>query len=217
MSKQVDIIIVDDHKIFREGLGFILTNHTGLQVIGEASNGKEFLEILEKKKPDLVIIDISMPVMNGIEATKLAIKKYPDLNILALSMFGDENYYFEMISAGAKGFILKESEGSELIEAVETILMGKNYFSQELLRNIIFSVNNKFNNFNKHSNKFTKRELEVLTYICQGLTNEEIANTMFLSQRTIEGHKSNLLKKASVKNTVNLIMYAIKNELLELG
>ena len=216
MGKIVKIIIVDDHKIFREGLKFILSNQKDMEVIGEASNGKEFLEILNTKKPDFVFIDINMPVMDGLEATKLAMEKFPDLNILALSMHGDEEYYFKMISAGAKGFVLKESDSSELKEAINDILSGKNYFSQELLRNIIFKINKKKIDSKNLNDNFTKRELEVLNLICQGLSNDEIADKLHLSHRTIEGHKTNLLKKANVKNTVNLIMYAIKNELVEI-
>ena len=162
-------------------------------------------------------MDISMPVMDGIEATKKALEKYPDLPILALSMFGDEEYYYKMVHAGVKGFVLKESGSEELSDAIREITSGNNYFSQELLRKIIINIGNSKleSQVRTPTNTLTKRESEILRLICQGMSNMEIANMLHLSQRTVEGHKANLLKKTSTKNTVNLIMFAIKNNLVE--
>ena len=130
-KKKYKVILVDDHKLFRDGLKFVIMQMENLEVVAEASNGKEFLEIIENQEADLVLMDISMPELNGIEATKQAIAKYPKLKILALSMFCDEEYYFQMIQAGVMGFVLKESGKNELEEAITAILSGESYFLQK--------------------------------------------------------------------------------------
>ena len=211
------VIVVDDHDIFRDGLVSLLTMKNIADVIGEASTGKDFLKMLEKNNPDIVLMDIAMPEMDGLTATREALKKQPDLNILVLSMFGDEKYYYEMISAGAKGFILKSSGKDELIEAIRTVANGNSYFSNELLRNILV----KFSNTQVKtipdidtSGDFTKRELEILNLMCSGLTALEIADELNLSKKTIEGHRTNLFTKTGTKNSVALVIYAIKNKLV---
>lgn len=212
------VIIVDDHKMFREGLKHILKSMDNSIAVVEATNGIEFLDILNEHEPDLVLLDISMPYMDGIEATTLALKKKPNLKIIALSMFGDEKYYNKMIAAGVKGFILKESSSTELKEAMETVMNGGSYFSQELLRKIIENIGNKENTkvTSEKNQTFTSREKEVLKYICEGMNNNEIGDKLHLSNRTVEGHRGKLLKKTNTKNTINLIMYAIKNGLVEI-
>lgn len=218
MKKPVELIIVDDHKMFRDGLKHILDYLDNIKVVAEAADGKEFLELLNTYKPDLVLIDISMPEMDGIKATEAALSKYPNLKIIALSMFGDEEYYNKMIQAGVKGFILKDSGSNELEKAIYEVINGNSYFSQELLRRIIKNIGNVSSSGidgKNGRNAITDREKEVLKYICQGMNNHEIAGILHLSQRTVEGHRANLLKKTSTKNTVNLIMYAIKNKLVE--
>ncbi len=135
-----DLVIVDDHKLFRDGIKMLLSNFNHFNVVGEASNGIEFLSLIENKLPDLVLMDISMPEMNGLEATRIALENHPDLKILVLSMFQDQEYYTKMIEYGANGFVLKEAGAEELIDAINTVLKGNNYFSQELLRNIILNL-----------------------------------------------------------------------------
>jgi len=137
MKKTYNIVLVDDHSLFREALKFILVQNACLKVIAEASNGKEFLEILGNCTPDLALVDISMPLMNGIDATREAIRKYPDLKVIALSMHNDEAYYFKMLEAGAHGFVSKEVGGAELIEAIFMVLNGENYYSNQVLCKII--------------------------------------------------------------------------------
>jgi DNA-binding NarL/FixJ family response regulator len=219
MSRKHKIILVDDHKLFREGLKFVISEISDFVVIGEACDGKEFLELIETIDADLVLMDISMPNINGIEASKTAIEKYPDLKILALSMFGDEEYYYKMIQVGVKGFVLKESGKEELEKAMREIILGENYFSQKLLTDIIMNLDNTSPSSQKStfdSVKFTRRELEVLNLICTGLSNQEIADQLFLSLRTIEGHKSKLISKTGVNNSIGLVMYALKNRIIEI-
>lgn len=206
------IAIVDDHKMFREGLRFLLSEIPNISVISESKSGKEFIETIDPNNlPDIVLMDISMPEMNGIEATKLAIQKYPFLNVVALTMFGEEDYYYQMIHSGAKGFLLKESGSRELEEAITTVLKGDNYFSMTLLKTLIVSLNEKKK---EPSVELTERETEILQLICTGLSAKEIANELKISPRTVENHKANLFEKTDTQNTSSLIMVAIKKKLV---
>ena len=204
------IIIVDDHKLFRDGLKFIL-GETGLaEVVGEASNGLEFIRMLSSVTPDLVLMDINMPQMNGVDATAKALELHPNLNILVLSMFGDEEYYNSMIKLGVKGFILKDADTSELISAIRKILDGGTYFSQELLLNILR------NRSLDETVKLTRREKEILALICQGHSNNQISDSLHISSRTVERHRADLPSKTNSPNSISLVVYAIKNGLVRI-
>ncbi|HET6558136.1 MAG TPA: response regulator transcription factor [Prolixibacteraceae bacterium] len=213
--KKPEIIIVDDHMIFRQGLKSLITSENIALVIGEASNGKEFLELISHLRPDLVLMDIDMPHMNGMEATQKALDLIPDLKIIAFTMFGDEEYYYKMIDLGVKGFILKSSGINELEKAISEVMMGESYFSNEVLRKIISNLGRKNNNKTNENANLTTRELEVLQQICLGLNNDEIAQKLFISPKTIKSHRSNLLEKTGCKNTPALILLAIKNKWVE--
>lgn len=211
------IIITDDHQIFRQGLKSLIVKEEIADVIAEASNGKELIDLLPNNKPDLILMDIGMPEMDGVEATRRALVIDPDLKILVLSNFGDEVHYFNIIQAGAKGFVLKTSGIHELKLAIERVLSGESYFSNELLRKIIANINQpgvSRNANGKTEDKPTKRELEVLQLVAGGLSNEEIADRLNISVTTVKGHRSNLLMKTGTKNTAGLIMYAIKNKIV---
>lgn len=216
-SKNIpDIIIVDDHLIFRQGLKSLVTFENIATVIGEASNGKEFIELLSYLKPDLVLMDIDMPHMNGMEATQKALELFPDLKIIAFTMFGDEEYYYKMIDLGVKGFILKSSGINELEKAISEVTQGESYFSNELLRKIIKNLGRKNDDKSVKDSAFTTREMEVLQQICMGLNNDEIAEKLFISPKTVKSHRSNLLEKTNCKNSSVLILHAIKNKIVEL-
>ena len=211
------IIICDDHLMFRDGLK-LLIEQTGIgEVIAEANNGKEFLDIIEDSIPDIVLMDVDMPLIDGIKATEIAVNKNPELKVLVLSMFGDEKLYIEMINAGAKGFILKTSGKNELEKAIQTIIEGESYFSNELLRKIISNIgkSNSFKNKTESTN-FTQREMEVLKHVCSGLSTNEIADKISLSPKTIDVYRTKLLTKTNSKNAVGLVMFAIKNKLIEI-
>lgn len=213
----LEICLVDDHKIVREGLKSLLIQEKIAKSIVEADNGLEFLQLLEYHKFDLVLMDISMPVMNGMDATKLAIEKYPDIKVLVLTMYDDQKYYSRLIEIGAKGFILKTSGKRELEHAIKTVLDNENYFSSKLLQNMILkSKQEKESLKSKHNIEFTEREMEVLELLCSGFSTTEIAEKLYLSARTVETHRSNLLGKTNTKNTVNLVMFAIKNKIINL-
>jgi DNA-binding NarL/FixJ family response regulator len=209
-ERKIGVALVDDHQLFRNGLRFIIDNEPDIQVVIEASNGKEFLFFLDNVKPDVVLMDISMPEMDGVEATKNALAKYPDLNILVLSMYSDVEYYNTMIELGVKGFILKDIDNSELAIAIRKVYAGGNYFSQELLLNLIK------NKPEAEGVDLTKREKEVLELICKGYSNQQISEELFISQRTVERHRSSLLYKTDSKNSVSLVVFAIKNKLVKI-
>ncbi|HAN76365.1 MAG TPA: DNA-binding response regulator [Bacteroidales bacterium] len=208
------LFIVDDHKIFRESLAELMTKQ-GFKVIGMAGNGKQLLELLDKSIPDLVIMDIAMPEMDGCEAAKIAMEKYPNLKILTLSSFGDEKYYYLMINAGVKGFVLKNAGINEVKQAATEILEGGSWFSAELMKSVINSMNKKTTT--DASVKLSERELEVLKLICKGLTAEKIAEELNLSHETIRTYRANLLSKTGCSNAPALVLYAIKNRIIELG
>jgi len=217
MDNLCKIVLVDDHNLFRDGLKYVLGQTDNLRVIAEASNGLEFLDIIQETLPDIVLMDISMPRMNGIEATTKAIKQYPNLKIIALTMFGDENYCYSMLQAGARGFVLKESGCDELVTAITKVLRGDNYFSNSILKSIIKSqaVLNKTRTIEDVPLKFSKKEIELVRLICDGYSNKEIAEKLSISQRTIEGNRYSLLNKTGAKDSVNLALFALKHNLLD--
>jgi len=204
------VIIVDDHRLFRSGLKFLLESTGKYSVIGESSNGNELLELLARVQPDLVIMDISMPEMNGVDATRLAISRYPDLKILILSMFGETQYYNSLIDLGIKGFLMKDADNDEFFRAVSKIISGETYFSQELLLTIIRD------NTQNQTIKLSQREREILSLISHGLSNVEIAANLNISQRTVERHRTHLLEKTGSKNSIRLVIYALKNKLISI-
>lgn len=213
------IVIVDDHSLFREGIKLLIENESLGEVIAEAENGQAFLNLLASIKPDLVIMDIEMPIMGGLDATKNALKIYPDLRILVLTMLNEKENYLDMINAGAMGFVLKTSGKQEFEKAICNIMNGESYFSNELLRRIILNVNTQTEAADKQeqsSEALTSREKETLQLLSQGLAVSEIAEKLFISPKTVEAHRSMLLKKTNSKNTINLVLYAIKNKIVEI-
>ncbi|WP_302567504.1 response regulator transcription factor, partial [Alistipes indistinctus] len=196
MAKECKIVVVDDHTLFRNGLRTLLDGIEGFSVIGEASNGVELLELLPGIEPDVILLDIEMPKMNGIVTAEEALKRYPDLKIITLSMYGDEDYYFKMVSLGVKGFILKNSEIKEVAAAIETVVGGGSYFSQELLFNLVSNLKSTPSSVPEDSpEELSQRESEILLHICRGESNSEIADSLFISKRTVDKHRSNILAK----------------------
>lgn len=212
--EKIRIIITDDHQLFRNGLKILLNAFPEFEVTGEASNGEEFLKLIRDTCADVALMDINMPEMDGIEATRKALKICPKLDIIALSMYGEEEYYYKMVDAGAKGFVLKDSDISEVKEAILTVNKGGSFFSQELLYHVIQKIKHRENE--SKSANLSKREKEILLKICEGLSNQEIAESLFISKRTVDKHRANLLGKTNSKNTASLILFAIRHKLIEI-
>jgi DNA-binding NarL/FixJ family response regulator len=214
-DKVYNIIIVDDHALFRNGLKLLLNKSTKFKVIAEASNGKEFINLLNIVPVDIVLLDIQMPEMNGIEAAQIALKNCPNLKIITLSMYGDEEYYYKMVNLGVCGFLMKDSDIDEVFKALNSVIEGKNYFSQELLQNIIKNIHG--NNPDEIALKnLTQREIEIIQLICQGYSNIEIGEKLFLSKRTVEKHRANIMEKTNTNNTASLVMFAIKHNIVKI-
>ncbi len=208
----ISLAIADDHEIFRKGLRIILNELDQVKVLGEAQNGNELLEILKHHDIDLVLMDIRMPVMDGIEATRKIVEKYPQTRVIALTMFEEISYFNQMIEAGADGFLLKKTNKDELELAITTVMNGDNYFSEEFI--------NKVNRTQRPGAKLididlTDREQEVLELICKGMSNAEISKYLGVSARTVDGHRAHLLEKTGAKNSPHLVMFAIKNGLIK--
>ncbi len=210
MNNVTRIAIVDDHKILRDGLKALIQEMENTIFEFEASNGLEFIRLLPNFNPDVVIIDISMPVMNGDEAVKQAKKIAPQLKFIVLSMHTDEHYFQTMKDLDVDGFIIKESDYNELELAINTVKKGGKYFSQQLLLSLIDQKNDK------NLNSLTPREVEIVKLLSLGLSTQEIADKLNLSVRTIEKHRSELLLRTQSANSISLIIYAIKNGLISI-
>ena len=205
------IIIVDDHIIFRKGLHTILNEIDSVKVVGEASNGNELLDLLKKQETDIIFMDIKMPYMDGVEATRKVLAKYPQIKVVALTMFEEISYFNQMIEAGASGFLLKKTTTQELEKAIQLVLLDESYFSEEFMS----SVNKYMKPKTKDSSiQLTDREQEVLELICKGFSNAEIAKMLGVSSRTIDGFRAKLFEKTGAKNAPNLVMFALKNGLI---
>jgi DNA-binding NarL/FixJ family response regulator len=217
MTKTIHIFLVDDHVLFREGIKFTLSQIPHFKIIGEASDGNEFLEKLNPELPDIVLMDISMAGMDGIEATEKALIKYPLLKIIAITSYGEEIYYLKMIKAGACGFIQKKTSMEELQKAIEAVASGENYFPSNMLQRLIIKMSSGSENSSViNSVQLSPREKEILMLICQGYSNNEIGEKLFISPKTVDNHRTNLISKTGTRNSAHLVMFAIKHNLIEI-
>lgn len=214
MEEKCKVALVDDHTLFRNGLKGLLNASGECLVVCEASNGEEFMQLLPQTDPDVVLLDIDMPTMNGFEVAQEMLSRDHNAKIITLSMHGDEDYYFKMVSLGVKGFLIKNSDIDEVVMAITTVNNGGSYFSQELLRTLVGSL--KSVGGDQPDDSLSERELEILLLICQGLSNQEIADQLFISKRTVDKHRANILDKTGCKNTANLVVFAIKHRLVDI-
>ncbi len=206
------IALVDDHALFRTGLRGLIEHSTPHRVVAEAASGEEFLDMLQGLEADVIFMDFSMPGMNGAETTERALERRPDLRIITLSMFGEESYYTRMVKAGACGFLLKDSGIDEVIEAIDQAMMEGSYFSPQLLMSI---TRHMHLDETTSDDPLSEREKEILMAICRGLSNQEIADELFISKRTVDKHRANILEKTGCKNTAALVVYAIRTGIVE--
>lgn len=211
----IKVLLADDHKIVRDGIKLMLEPQAGIDVVGEAENGKQVLSKIEDHVIDLIIMDINMPEMDGIQATKTLKEKYPELKVLALTMSNDDLHIRQMIQAGASGYIMKSAGRNELKEAILTIMDGKHYFSDEATQSIMLDlVKGKGKSSSPDPIHITDRELEILELIIKEFTNQEIAEKLYISSRTVDAHRRNLLQKTGARNTAGLVKYAFQHNLI---
>lgn len=217
--EKVHLLIVDDHKIVRDGIKSLLKDESNLVIVGEAGNGQEAVDLITspEQKIDLIIMDINMPMLDGIEATQLVKKTNPDIKVLALTMVNEQQHIRKMIEVGASGYILKSSSQQELILAIKKIMEGSHYFSEEAAQSILQDMVNP--ELSKKASdihiQITDREKDVLRLIVDEYTNQEIADKLFISVRTVDAHRRNLLQKIGAKNTAGLVKFALEKNLFQ--
>jgi DNA-binding NarL/FixJ family response regulator len=213
----IKLVIADDHEIFRDGFKLMLSKFPEIMLVGEAGNGRELLELIEKENPDVILTDIKMPVMDGIEATKKIAELYPDKGIIGLSMYDDDELIIEMLEAGAKGYLIKNAGKDQIIEAIKTVYNDEPYYCKTTSHKLTQMIaKSRFNPYKKTEKaEFSEREKEIIACICDEMTNKEIGDKLFISVRTVEGHRLKILEKMNVKNTVGLVVYAIKNGIVK--
>lgn len=218
---KIKVLLVDDHQIVRDGIFALLIKEHEIEIVGEASNGDELFDKLKFIKPEIIILDISLPKMSGIEIASILNREYPQIRIIVFSSYTDEETIFKSIRAGAKGFLPKDSMREDLVEAIKKVHQGFEYLSDKIPNTILMDYikksgtsDDKFNNI-KLSN-LTKREREILKLIAEGLSYKEIGNELYISVRTVETHKNNILQKLELKSTIDLVKFAIKNDLIDL-
>ncbi len=213
----INIAIAEDMPIVLEGVVLLLSRIPDFKVVAEYTNGRELLENIGNTKADIIITDIDMPVMDGITATRLLMTRYPDKKVIALSMYSDCDSYFSMLNSGARGFVLKQSSSTELEKAVRDVFNGGIYFSSEILQNIITDLAvtpTGSNNRGECAPELTRKEIEMLKYICEGLSNKQLAEKLLISVKTVESRKTKLIEKTAAKNSSGLIIWAVKNKVI---
>ncbi len=212
----IDVLIADDHKIFRDGLKSLMESESDIRVIGEAADGKEVVRLLETLEPNVILMDISMGDAGGIVTTQIVREKWPDIRILVLSMHSESSYIIKMLELGASGYMLKDAGKSEMLSAIRTVASGNSYYSSAVSAKLVEALRHRNKNVGKRTDiPLTPRELEMLKLIAEEYSNQEIADKLFISIRTVDTHKRNLLEKLKVKNTAGLVKYALKKGLLD--
>ncbi len=208
----IRIILADDHAVMRRGLRLVLEEHKDFQVIGEASDGREAVALVEELKPDLVVLDITMPNMNGIEAARQISEKQAGVSIVVLSMHSDESYVLRALKAGARGYLLKESAESDLILAIRSVSAGKAFFSPAVSRLLVEDYVRQLQDKDIEDSYelLTQRERELLQLIAEGKSNKDVANMLNLSLYTVETHRGNLMEKLNLHSVPELILYAVR-------
>jgi len=217
MNKNIKLIVVDDEVLFRKGISFLLNKEDNIKVIHEASNGIELLSFLEKSKnhPDIIIMDLKMPLLNGVEATKVIHRDYPKIKIIALSSYRSKSFVANLMNIGAASYLIKNTSPQELLNTIQEVDTKGFYYDDYVLQVIKEgSLNGNVGKKGLESNNLTSREVEVLQLICEQKTTAEIAELLFISPRTVDGHRNNLLLKTEAKNIAGLVVFAIQNRIV---
>ena len=213
---RIRILLSDDHGIVRHGLRAVLARDPGIEVVGESSDGLETVSIAEALDPDIVIMDITMPHLNGIDATARITKRNPKVGIVILSMHADETYLLRALNAGARGYLLKESAEIDLIRAVQAVAQGKTFFSAAVTHTLLedYMRNMQQRHLQDSYELLTDREKEVLQLLAEGKSNKEVASFLDLSNHTVESHRNNMMQKLNLHNTAEIVLYAVRKKLI---
>lgn len=217
MSK-IRILLADDHAILRAGLVRLLGEEKDIEVVGEAENGREAVQKVQELHPDIVLMDIGMPVMNGMEATKQIKKRDADVKVLVLTMHDNEEYLFQVLQAGAAGYVLKKAADSDLVNAIHVVSRGDCFLYPSAAKMVVEDYLDKLKHGQEPTSSFdtlTDREREILTLVAEGHTNREIAENLFISVKTVETHKANIMEKLNLHKRAELVKYAIKKGMLQ--
>jgi DNA-binding NarL/FixJ family response regulator len=220
MNNQIKIILVDDEILFRNGISFLLGKEKNIDIIFEASDGNELLMFLRENDnhPDIVIMDLKMPTLNGVEATKIMHNDFPNIKIIALTSYNTKSFIANMMNVGAVSYLMKNTTPQELLKTIQEVATRGFYYNEDIMKIVHDTVLTSKNNKSQLDNNYlTSREMEVLQLICEQKTATEIGEKLFISPRTVEGHRNNLLVKTESRNIVGLVVYAIQNEIVVLN
>jgi len=217
---KIKVTLVDDHQLVRDGIRALLSGLDDIEVITEASDAKSTLEKLKLTRPDVMIVDISLPEMSGIELTKIITTEYPTIKVIVLSMYTNQEFIFNAIKAGAKGYLPKNITREELLDAIREVYRGNEYFSKDvsniILKSYLKQVKDPERFDSLQDEKLTNRELEILRFVAEGYSNQLVADKLFISVRTVESHKNHIMQKLELTTTVDLVKYALKNKIIDL-
>jgi len=211
----ISIVLADDHQMFIDGIKEMLSKEASIRIVGEALNGKDLLTLLESQRPNIVLMDINMPLLDGLEATRIIHKEYPDIKVIMLTMFDTKDFITRMISVGARGYILKSAGKDELITAIQAVHSGATFYSAEMTSKVMESYRKKSSSSQSQIVELTPREMEVLKLFAQELTAYEIAEKLNISYSTVETHRKHMISKCNVRTTVGLVKWAIENRMLQ--
>ncbi|MBI5541936.1 MAG: response regulator transcription factor [Bacteroidia bacterium] len=218
--KKIQVILVDDHQLIRDGIKSLLQDAQQIEVINEASSASELFQLLKNQIPDILILDVSLPGMSGIEITKVIQKEYPTIRVMILSMYIGEDFIFNALKAGARGYLHKNINSYELITAIEEINKGNEYFSTQvsdiILKSFVKKAHTGVKQGEEKEETLTSRELEILKLVAEGFSNPEIAERLVISVRTVESHKTHIMQKLLLNTIADLVKFAIRNNIIEL-
>jgi len=218
--KKIKVLIADDHQVVREGLSAILRTKEDIEVVGEVKDGSEAVEQARRLKPDVILMDISMPRMNGVDATRQIKREQPEIGIVVLTMYDEEDYIYDLVKAGATGYLLKDSDSSQIVKAIKTVARGESLIhpsiASKILHEFTFMAQGKGQPVKKRAQELSDREVEVLKFVADGKTNKEIANVLNLSEKTIKNHVRNIFHKLQVYDRTQAAIHGLRKGLIRL-
>jgi len=214
--KKLRILLADDHGVVRKGLRFLLESEPDLEVVGEAADGRQAVDMAEELRPDVVVMDIAMPWLNGIDATGQIVKQQPAVGVIMLSMHSDEEYLVRTLTAGAKGYLLKDSAETDLVQAVHSVSDGKPFFSPAIAKTLLEDYVRRLQQrgLSDSYELLSDREKEVLQLLAEGKTNKDVANLLNLSTHTVETHRTHIMQKLNLHNTAEIVLYAVRKKII---